>query len=535
MQKLTLHQCFYNFLFSFIIILTLDLSWSYAAPGEVTSIAGTGNRGFSGDGSLATNAMIDHPAGIYVDINGIVYFSDYLNNRIRKIDQSGIITTFAGTGERGYSGDGGLATDALFDSPRDIYGDEIGNIYIADKSNYVIRKVNPSGIISTVMGYGGRLGSGEGDGGPALEASVRTANCVFVDEPGNIYIGDLGRIRKVDSSTGIITTIAGYGSFSSYSGDGGPAIDARITDPHGIVTDNTGNVYFSDTDNHRIRMIDKAGMISTVAGGGNVTSGFGDGGPASEAQLNRPYGILLDHLGQLLIADFGNGRIRRVNTSGVISTIVKGWHEPNDATKYEGDGSPAIDAGINPPAYIHMDLSGNLYVSDWWNHRIRFIEAPIWQVNLSSDHDTLIIGRLEKSVIQASIHDLKGQLQQGDNSTQVEFSMTYGEGEISETNTTVINGMATTSVETSVPGIISIDARIEGAWNSSIRVLVVYAADLNSNGEVEFSDFLTFAESFGKSVGDDGFIQRHDFDNDDKIDFSDFLLFAQEFLKNASL
>ena len=284
--------------------------------GTITTVAGTGTASFSGDNGTATSATISGPEGLTIDGAGNLYFSDFNNNRIRKVNgTTGIITTVAGNGTATFSGDNGLATSASLSSPKDVTVDRFGNLYIADSANTRVRKVDTSGIITTVAGNGSQ--SSTGDGGLAIAAGM-SAFAVAVDAAGNIYIADSNRIRKVDTS-GIINTIAGNGSGGS-SGDGGLAISATLSTSQGVTVDAAGNLYFADTiPNARVRKIDTLGIINTVAGDGTTTF-KGDGGPATSASLQFPEKALVDASGNFLIADGGHNRVRKVTYAGRVST-----------------------------------------------------------------------------------------------------------------------------------------------------------------------------------------------------------------------
>jgi RHS repeat-associated protein len=348
-----------------------------ASPYIITTVAG-GQWGFSGDGGPATQAALSHPTGVTVDASGNIYFTDLGNVRIRKVDASGIITTVAGNGQWGFSGDGGPATQATMNWPNGVEVDHSGNIYIADGLNNRIRKVDASGIITTVAGNG-QSGS-SGDGGPATQAAMRTPAGIAVDASGNIHFADLwnNRVRKIDAS-GIITTVAGNGQSGS-SGDGGPATQAAMYLPMGVAVDPSGNIYIAEHWGHRIRRVDASGIISTVAGNGQY--GFsGDGGPATRAALKSPRLVAVDDSGNIYIADTDNRRIRKVDASGIISTVAG-----NGQIGFSGDGGPPTQAAFNSPMGVAVDASGNVYITDYANHRIQKV-SPSPGFTTSSDGD----------------------------------------------------------------------------------------------------------------------------------------------------
>ncbi len=273
----------------------------------ITTIAGTGVAGFFGDGGPATLAKLSAPRGIAIDAAGNIYFSDYSNQRIRKINTSGIITTIAGTGFATYGGDGGPATAAALNFPWGIAVDGSGNVFIADQFNCRVRKINAAGIMSTVTGDGICFISG--DGGLASLARVQYPLGVACDGIGDVFIADYGnnRVRKIDPA-GIISTIAGSPTYG-FSGDGGPSTAAKLYFPEAIAADAIGNIYICDVNNGRIRMINSSGIINTIVGIG--TDGFsGDGGLPTLAQINRSTGIAIDALGRIYISDNDNNRIR---------------------------------------------------------------------------------------------------------------------------------------------------------------------------------------------------------------------------------
>jgi sugar lactone lactonase YvrE len=330
--------------------------------GIIGTVAGTGTAGFGGDGGLATAAQLNRPTGVAVDSAGNLYFADYSSFRIRKVSTAGVISTVAGTGTAGFSGDGGLAAAAQLDRAIDVAVDSSGNLYIADTNNNRIRKVSATGIISTVAGTG-TAGFG-GDGGLATAAQLNGPVDVAVDSLGILYIADANnnRIRKV-SAAGIMTTVAGNGT-PGFGGDGGLATAAQLNGPQFGAIDSSGNLYIADFGNKRIRKVTPTGIISTAAGNG--TTGFsGDGGLATAAQLDRPQCVAVDSAGTLYISDFGNNRVRKVTPAGIISTVAGG------GVSGLGDGGLATAAQLNGPAGVAVDSAGSLYIGDYLNNRIR--------------------------------------------------------------------------------------------------------------------------------------------------------------------
>src|SRR2546425_11373876 len=327
--------------------------------GIISTIAGNGKERFEGDGGAATPASLNGPREVAVDPAGNVYIADRGNSRIRKVDTVGLISTIAGNGTSGFSGDGGLATAASFDA-WSLAVDVSGSLYITDARNHRVRKVNAAGIISTVAGDGGDIFGG--DGGPATATSVLPVD-IFVDPGGNLYLADASyRVRKVNGD-GIITTIACNGT-SGFTGDGGPATAASCV-PYRVARDSAGNLYVADGSSRRIRKVSAAGIITTVAGRGTGQSS-GDGGPATLAELIQPLGVAVDPAGNVYIADEGSNRIRKVNTAGIISTIAG-----NGKQGFDGDGGPATSASLYEPSGVAVDLAGNVYISDAGNFRIR--------------------------------------------------------------------------------------------------------------------------------------------------------------------
>ena len=354
-----------------LVAVTATLDGDVEKP-YVFTFAGTGEAGEVGDGGPATEAQFAFPTDPAVDGSGNLYVADSGNQRIRRIDPEGVITTIAGTGVRGFGGDGGPATEAQFAAPRGLAVDGLDNLYVIDLGNQRIRRIDPEGVITTIAGTGVR-GFG-GDGGAAAEAQFAAPTDLAVDESGNVYVSDwrIRRIRRIDAE-GVITTIAGTG-VRGFSGDGGPATEAQFAVPSGLAVDGSGNLYVADSGNHRIRRIDAEGVITTIAGTG--VRGFGgDGGPATEAQFAAPTDLALDGSGNLYVTDLTAIRIRRIDAEGVITTIA-GSGPVFSQGGYSGDGGPATEAQFALPRGIAVDGSGNLYVADSGNQRIRVIRPP---------------------------------------------------------------------------------------------------------------------------------------------------------------
>jgi uncharacterized protein (TIGR03437 family) len=351
--------------------------------GVITTLAGSGaaNSGVdSGNNGPAINAVLNNPWYVAVDLAGNVYFSEsdlptptqngnaLVSHHSIRMVANGIISLAAGDGTQGFGGDNGPAAMAQLDSPGGVAVDSASNLYIADTGNYRIRKVTKNGVIATVAGDGD-LSFG-GDNGPATSAQLNYPDGVAVDSGGNLYIADQAnnRIRKV--SNGVITTVAGNGT-QGFSGDGGAATSAELFlgGFAGIAVDSSGDLYFADGGNNRIRRVTN-GVITTVAGNG--TRGFsGDNGPATSAGLFDPSGLAVDSVGNLYFADSGNNRIRKV-TNGVITTVAG-----NGTPGFSGDNGPAASAGLYAPIGVAADSAGNLYIADHANGRIRKVSNGV--------------------------------------------------------------------------------------------------------------------------------------------------------------
>ena len=334
--------------------------------GNMTRFAGTGESGFSGDDGKATEARLKIPAGLTFDKKGNLYIADRNNHRIRKVDTRGIITTVAGNGTAGFSGDGGKATQAQLSLPSGVVVDDKGNVYISDRSNDRVRVVDNKGIITTFAGNG--VDGYKGDLGPATQAQLSKPFGLALDKKGNLYIADRvsNRVRKVNPQ-GIITTVAGDGGFF-FMGDNGPAYRASLAGPTGIVVDKNGILYIADRNNNRIRSVDTQGMIRTVAGTGQQDYN-GETEMARDTNLYLPFGVTLDQDGKLLIIDRSHYRIRRINPrSGSIETVAG-----NGVKMFAGDGGPATGAKLSFPHGIAVDKKGNVIFSDKGHYRIRRI------------------------------------------------------------------------------------------------------------------------------------------------------------------
>ena len=388
-----------------------------APDGSFSTVAGSGNQGFGGDNGPATEASLRFPSGVAVAADGTTYIADADNNRIRKVDPGGTITTVAGDGTRGSTGDGGPAVEASLSNPRQVALGPAGDLFIADSGNSLVRRVDAGGVISSFVGstfrqppptvavasfstpsalafdgagdlyiteeFGSRVtvirssdlsvetlsGTGEsgfrGDGGAANEARLNMPLGIAVG--GNtVYIADTQNHRVREVVNGTIQTIAGT---AHLSGDGGPATDATLDDPSGVSLDTAGNLYIADTGNSAVRRVATNGVISTVAGTGD--RGFsGDGGPAPTAQLIRPVSVAVGQDGSLFISDSNDRRVRRVDDTGTITTFA------GDGGIDEGeDGVPATEAGLTTPEGLAVDASGNLLIVDSFTGRTRSVSA----------------------------------------------------------------------------------------------------------------------------------------------------------------
>ncbi len=339
-------------------------------PGTITTVAGTGTSGYSGDGGPAASAEIFNPEDVAVDAAGNIYIGDDGNCVVRRVSAAGVITTVAGNGTCGYSGDSGPAVDAELNDADGVAVDASGNLYIGDTGNHVVRRVDAAGVITTFAGTG--VAGSTGNGGPAADAELNAPWGVRVDRSGDVYIADSGAnvVRKV-SPNGTITTVAGTGS-SGYAGDGGPATDAELDSPFGLAVDPAGNLFIADEANSVIRKVDLSGTITTVAGDGSSTHS-GDGGPATAAGLANPYGVAVDASGDLYISEYDGARVREVDGATGIITTIAGTGIPG----YSGDDGPATDAELGGPVGLALDADGNLLIADFDSSVVR----KVWQAS----------------------------------------------------------------------------------------------------------------------------------------------------------
>jgi streptogramin lyase len=342
-----------------------------AAAGKIETLAGTGKAGYTGDNGPARTAQFNQPFQCDFDAQGNLYIVEAFNHCVRKIDlKTGIITTVAGTGQKGYSGDGGAATKATLNDPHSLIIDQDGNIFIADRQNAAIRRVDgKTGRITTVAGTGKK--GNTGDGGPATAAGLLEPDDCCLDGKGGLLIADVSdwKIRRVDLKTGTITTFAGTGKPSgkvdrSRIGDGGPATKAIIVGARAVCADGKGNVYICEREGNAVRKVDSQGLITTFAGTGARGYG-GDGGPARTATFNGPKAVRCDAQGNVFLADTENHAIRRIDVQTGIVTTVAGGHKGAD-----GEGGDAARAGLDRPHGCIVARDGTLYIADSHNHRV---------------------------------------------------------------------------------------------------------------------------------------------------------------------
>ena len=342
--------------------------WQSVLVGPLYSIRTVAGSSAVAEGVQASEAGLSLPGGIAVDAVGNLFAADTSNHRIRRVDVAGVIRTVAGSGEAGSDWEGGPATEIRLLFPKWVAADSAGNVYLTDTQHHRVRKIDAAGIITTVAGMG--VKGIAGDGGPATEAGLWNPRGMALDAAGNLFVAEGGpdRVRKIDAA-GIITTVAGTGWGGGFTGDGGRAAEARLRSPEAVAVDAAGNLYVADAGNYRVRKIDAAGIITTVAGTGR--SGFdGDGGRATEARLTYPEAVAVDTAGNLFVTGRYGHRVRRVDAAGIITTVAG-----TGQGGFDGDGGRATEARLGYPEAVAVDTAGNVYVADTYNHRVRKIDA----------------------------------------------------------------------------------------------------------------------------------------------------------------
>ena len=346
------------------LVVCLGLLCFSAARGQqytIQTLAGNGTAGFVGDNGAAAAALLSSPNAVALDSKGNLYIADTANQRIRMISPGKTITTIAGTGTIGYTGDKAAPTAATFSSPSGLAFDSSDNLYIADSANNVIRKIS-SGIITTVAGDQGAYTPFSGDDGPAIGANLWGPTAIAFDSTGNYYIADSknGRIRKVDKGSGIITTFVGASGGSS-------GTDGKLIAPNGLWFDASGALYIADSGHNRLARFVPPSAFSNFAGTGAAFFS-GDGGQANRAQLNKPTSVTMDAAGNFYVADTNNSRIRKITPDGFITTIAG-----SKFTGYSGDGGDATSAALNFPRGVAVSPNGTVYIADTGNHAIRVL------------------------------------------------------------------------------------------------------------------------------------------------------------------
>jgi sugar lactone lactonase YvrE len=428
-------------------------------PGLMATVAGNQAWIYSGDGVPATQASIFLPFGFAVDAAGDLFIADSSNNRIRRVDGvSGVISTVAGSGVIGSTGDGGPATAASLSNPTSIAIDPAGNLYFSDSGNNSIRRIDAfTGIISTYAGRSNTHGY-TGDTGPATSATLNNPSGIALDSAGNLYLADTGNhtIRMVASASGLITSVAGRG-FASFSGDGGPAVSAGLNSPWSITPIPAGGLYIADQNNQRIRKIDSSGNISTVMGNG-VAGYAGDNGPATAAELNVPASVALDVAGNLYVADSGNNRVRKISSKTGLVTTIAG----NSGESISGDNGPADQAGLYGPYTLALDSQGSLLIADVFHNRIR----KVWANQAILEFPAIRVGRVSSAMPQTLENDGNAPL----NPASV---LAVTNSQVDSAGTTCVSGTALEPLDTCI-------ASLKFA-PTTIGQLVTGSADVNSD------------------------------------------------------
>jgi sugar lactone lactonase YvrE len=450
----------------------------------ITTYAGNGLSGYSGDGGAATAAKIGSLGGITFDKYGNLYISDSANV-IRKVSTNGIITTFAGSGTQGYSGDGGTATAAKLNGPNGMCFDAVGNLYFVDMGNKRIRKIDTAGIITTIAGNGSSTSSGNNIA--AINASFSYIADVKIDLYGNFYVTDFNAIRKIDTN-GIITTFAGNLTNSGYSGDGGQATNALLNTPYAMAFDLYGNLYFTDFNNAAIRKVDANNIITTIAGNGSLGH-TGDGGPASAAQVDLSGGIALDTIGNIYFSEQGYATIRKIDAVyGNISTIVgdtTGFasHYSN-AGAYGGDGGLASLGKLNLPYGIGFDKKNNMYIVDVGNYRVRKVTACYNPLTLTSPSKLSTCSGKPVQLISSGAHNYSWQPSTG-------LSSTFASSPASTVSATTVY---TLTAKDSSANCIAL------AYDTVyVAPCLVWPGDANEDLNVDNLDLLTLGVKYGET------------------------------------
>ncbi len=514
--------------------------------GIITTIAGTGTRGFNGDGGPGTSAELALPSGLALDSFGNLYIADTANHRIRRVDRLGTISTVAGVGTPGLSGDYMLATTAQLNTPRGVAMTALGELLIADSGNDRIRRVDPAtgvittarisflnnpqglvltdntlyiadtsnhrvvkvaitisggfGPVTTIAGGPGVPGF-SGDGGAATSAKLSSPGEIALDGVGNLFVADANnhRIRRIDAMTGIITTVAGTAT-AGYNGDEVAATSAQLWLPQGIAVDPSGTLYIGDTNNHRVRKIDSSSVIHTAAGSG--VAGFGDGvGTATCAQLGRPQGVAVDGAGNLYIADTLNRRIRRATPTGTLTTIAG-----TGTGSYGGDGGLATTAQLVGPQAVTIDDSGNLYIADTTNHRVRKVDAAGIISTVAGTGSAGYTGD-NAAATAAQLSDPSGVAVDGSGNLYIADKSNHC---IRRVGT---NGVITTIAGTGAPGYTGDNAAASAAQLNdptgiAIRGSLVYIADTSNHAirQIDGDGVITTIAGIGTpgDTGDDG-------------------------------
>ena len=561
------------------------------AAGTITTIAGTGDRGFDGDGGPATQAQLSNPSGIHLDSAGNLYIADEQNRRVRKVDTSGIISTVAGNGSFSSSNEGNpatetgisvksvyvdntgliyisdgfarvrkvdangniatfvgggslspteatLATEAELKSPVGLSGDANGNLYIAERDASLIRKVDANNAITTIAG--GYLG----DGQFRTQTTLVKPKGLALDTQGNLLVADYDhhRIRKVNTSSGLVETIAGSGIAGTHT-DGGQATASTVSLPVGIGIDHMGNLYVAGQTWSTIQKIDSAGIITTIAGSGNETT---DNISATQARLSSPSDMAFDASGNMYIANTNNHTIRKIDTTGNITTIAG-----NGQFGATGDGGPATDAQLNRPSGLTLDSAGNLYIADTGNKRIRKIDTtgtistiagggtqgfPSYGHNGPAT-DAQLVNPTDVAIDTAGVLYIADQRLIRKIDTDSIISTIAGHGLTSAS--TGDGGLATDAqLASAISLVISPDNYLYFSDDAShiIRVINLTTSsaptpDFNGDGQVNFSDFIAFVSAFGTRSDQPNYDPKFDLDSSGDVGFTDFLTFSAAFGK----